>query len=1265
MHSKSYKPYNALLNISTIFWAIFLFTLLILLFITNEDSYAQVLTLSGPATGDYTNSQQIILAPGFSTSGPFHAYIVQDLTSQNRGYNMQELIKVEGIKTDAQLYQLTASQRQATRTYVDGLGRTVQQVVVKGSPSQNDIIQLMSYDNQGRQTKTYLPYTGADGNGGFHVNGITEQSQFYSNGTGDKIADDAQPYSQQVFENSPLQRITASGNVGAGYQPSEHAVSVVYRTNLSTEIVRRWNVDGTAAANFPAGSLTVNVMTDAQGNQTITYKDNAGNMILKRQQLDGTVSGQSVPWLDTYYVFDDLKNVRFVVPPKAVAVMETASNWDLNQGSLSKLLFRYVYDDKGRQIERTVPGSAVIYMVYDPLNRLVLAQDGNLRTANKWNYIKYNSRGIAVSQGIYTNVTYLTRNDMQSYVSGLNYSNYFEKRNSTAATGYYTNVSFPVTDTEPLAYSYFDNYDIDGDGTADYSYQSQGLTGEATPVSNVRGMITALRKRTIGTGLSDIWLTSVVFYDKRGNAIQTLSNNQLNAAVNNSKTIVPDFTGSLVLRKKTVRVASSVSTAVQTEYGYDHMGRILTVDETLNGGASLRIAGYQYNEIGQLVDKKLNSVNSGSSYLQSVDFRYSIRGQLLSINNSSLTADDKNDDNDDVFGMEFNYDQVDGGLGNTAYFNGMLSAVKWRSKTPLAPTPDERSYKFAYDKAYRLNAASYADRSGSTWSNAGAFDEKDITYDENGNILSLKRNANIGGTVTEIDNLNYSYTDNQLTNVTDGTSANYTGYGFRNLASSDAAYGYNNVGSLINDPKKGLGIAYNVLNRTDKITMTGYPGRYINYTYDAGGILLRKQAYDNNVLVKTTDYIDDFIYENNVISQFKMAEGRVRNNSGALKYEYMISDNMGNVRVSFEEVSGVATVRQENSYYPFGLIMPGGYAISQPNRNLYNGGSEWQDDFSNLPDYTQTFYRNYDAALGRFIAVDPKGEQSESLTTYQYALNNPLINNDPRGDFAQPAFTSIYDIINPLWNTPYGGSWSSSDSGYSRIYESPLDGLADVSDSFDKNGGWESTSAGNFANAYNNLYNGSGSVSLRGVDISETRTNSNWLIERQKEAYNSTSQSGIGSSANQGGGYPYSGIDKDQNLYLDHALWEVSSVLKSDLYNKISSAVVTGTDALSVSTSKANVIAKVLQGAKIESKAFEAFTHSGTVVGAIAGGIPAVVSIYNNGLNWRNGTAASLAILGVAAEFTGLGEALDGTVGLGVAVVSLSFDVWDAKHPVK
>ena len=259
----------------------------------------------------------------------------------------------------------------------------------------------------------------------------------------------------------------------------------------------------------------------------------------------------------------------------------------------------------------------------------------------------------------------------------------------------------------------------------------------------------------------------------------------------------------------------------------------------------------------------------------------------------------------------------------------------------------------------------------------------------------------------------------------------------------------------------------------------------------------------------------------------------------------MIAGNMGNVRVSFEDVSGVATVRQENSYYPFGLIMPGGYAASQPNKNLYNGGSEWQDDFSNLPDYSQTFYRNYDAALGRFIAVDPMAESSESITTYHYALNNPIMFNDPLGDLAKGQ--TIYDIINMITTSgKYGGSWSSSDPDNVNIYSSNIDAFGGMAAFLTTTNGWGSTVAGSFDSGWYNLTNGksaSGSstfggeegLGLKVVDISETRSNNNWLISRQQEAYNSNykgdgvGQPGFGESLIPIWGSGRSAVDNFQN----------------------------------------------------------------------------------------------------------------------------------------
>ncbi len=69
---------------------------------------------------------------------------------------------------------------------------------------------------------------------------------------------------------------------------------------------------------------------------------------------------------------------------------------------------------------------------------------------------------------------------------------------------------------------------------------------------------------------------------------------------------------------------------------------------------------------------------------------------------------------------------------------------------------------------------------------------------------------------------------------------------------------------------------------------------------------------------------------------------------------------------------------------------------------IKNGGAEWQNDFGNLPNYYQTFYRNYDPTIGRFIGIDPEADGANSTTPYQYADNNPISFNDPLGNASRP-----------------------------------------------------------------------------------------------------------------------------------------------------------------------------------------------------------------------------------------------------------------------
>ncbi|MGZ3944551.1 MAG: RHS repeat-associated core domain-containing protein [Mucilaginibacter sp.] len=120
----------------------------------------------------------------------------------------------------------------------------------------------------------------------------------------------------------------------------------------------------------------------------------------------------------------------------------------------------------------------------------------------------------------------------------------------------------------------------------------------------------------------------------------------------------------------------------------------------------------------------------------------------------------------------------------------------------------------------------------------------------------------------------------------------------------------------------------------------------------------------------------------------------------------LYSQNMMRYTLAQLPIWQTVLVTQENSYYGFGLVMPNSPVgtTGTSNKQLCNGGSEWQNDYSNLPDYYQTYYRNYDAALARWVGVDPMAEATESMTPYHYSGNNPIMFNDPLGNaFKTPA----------------------------------------------------------------------------------------------------------------------------------------------------------------------------------------------------------------------------------------------------------------------
>lgn len=137
---------------------------------------------------------------------------------------------------------------------------------------------------------------------------------------------------------------------------------------------------------------------------------------------------------------------------------------------------------------------------------------------------------------------------------------------------------------------------------------------------------------------------------------------------------------------------------------------------------------------------------------------------------------------------------------------------------------------------------------------------------------------------------------------------------------------------------------------------------------------------------------------NGTLQRIGLEEGQlIRNSNATYTVHYYLKDQrnvapLGNV---CQVINEAGTVLQETEYYAFGMPVKKG--DQTPTANKYRFlGRESQPETG----WVDLMQRMYDPPTGRFMSVDPKPdvEGQESLTTYQYGLNNPVLRSDPNGD---------------------------------------------------------------------------------------------------------------------------------------------------------------------------------------------------------------------------------------------------------------------------
>ncbi len=953
---------------------------------------------------------------------------------------------------------------QTTIQYIDGLGRPLQTVQRQASPTFKDIVQPFAYDQYGREALKYLPYaTTATGDGSYQADALSAGlgvAKFYhpagSTGTQQTngIPNTLFPFAQTGFEASPLNRVVEQGAPGAAWQigttpdagSSSHSSRIVYTTNdqtafsttnitanngsrkiaLYTAVInanqsRTLSRANNNTATYDNNQLTVTISrgenwqpSDGCFGTTEEYKDKEGHVILKRtynlkKTYSGGLESKTAEMLSTYYVYDDLGNLCFVLTPSATPDNNAAPT----QATIDYRCYQYRYDERNRLVQKKIPSKGWEYIIYNKLDQPVATQDSvqRMKTPQQWTITKYDAMGRTVLTGIYQHAGTTAGTDTHAAIQSLADAQAAQWEIPVSTGNGYTTNTWPQAWTTTLSVNYYDSYTgIPGfpanyDQTANIAYSKQ-----------TTGLLTASKTLVLNTTGDYLW--SVPYYDDEGKTVRTFGQHYVGGATTLSPYNYDDVQTTYNFLKLPTMVrrfhylknaGGTAGTLTLTEsnyYSYDHMGRKLSTGHQMREGSNasqttVLLARSDYNETGQLRFKRLHSINNGTNWLQWIDYRYNPRGWLTNINNASLSNDGglTSNDGNDKFGEELSYE---GGSTTSPQYNGNIATVQWKSAPYVAGgttvTPVKQTYDYGYDHLNRLRAAVSTTAANNPKDN---FYGENVTYDNMGNISSLGRYDNIGGTKTQIDTLAYTYSAFRLTQVDDAST--YTGTaGFTELVKQINEYTYDGNGNQLRDQNKGISsISYNMLNLPQTITKND--GSTVVYVYSASGNKLRK-LYTVGGTTTTTEYDNGIQYDNSTtnVAFIQTEEGRARHSGTTYTYEYDLKDHLGNTRVTLtpdpnDPTQQTAKILQENDYYAFGYgIQSMQQSVPSPkNEYLYNH-KELQEE-TGLYDYGARFY---DPVIGRWTSVDPLVEAGqESTTPYGYVFDDPIKNTDPDGRY--------------------------------------------------------------------------------------------------------------------------------------------------------------------------------------------------------------------------------------------------------------------------
>lgn len=877
--------------------------------------------------------------------------------------------------------------------YFDGLGRNCE--TVKKYYSDNgakDLIALNQYDGMGNLYKSWnpVPYPGTSERISDDVIGITATNVY-----GDSV-----PYTLYEYDKTLNCRLCKECGPGFLWAKNGKAKEVS-RCGNEANVYPVFKLSGNKKSfsfdkYYAPGTLLEIKWVDEDGLSITKCYDIFNNLVLEKNGV-GKI---------TYYIYDNDGKLVFVLPPavyEACSIVKNINHSISEDEDLQKFAYFYRYDEKGRCVEKKLPGCEPILMIYDKDDKLIFKQDGNQRKNKEWLFMLFDSH-------YRPTVTGICRNADKLNVENLNVTSSYSTTGKYAM--YNTNVDLDTIGL--MKVNYYDGYTF-LKGNSSYTYQKyedydKDVTSDGNQFS-AAGLLTG--DRTYELGDSHKYYLESLYYNSKGQIVQSHRGNSVNGVDVNFYKINP-FTGKLYKEKLVhhvgMRVNPIFSDSLETitkRYAYDNKGRLDSMTYKLSNYHEILLRHNVYDDFGRVGCSVSHSPQLSTSY------EYNVRGQLTSACNMLTT--------------QHLYYNTHYGVGQVSpCYNGNLCAYEWSGNMDGIYWNTE-SYEYEYNKNNWLVDA-YSSAIGMDGHKSNGVHDAHFEYDEMGHIIGvIRKSENIDdGSVGERDNAVLEYEGNHLKSVVNGgfVDSSRDPQIANSRYDSVESYAYDANGNMTRNLNKDiLKITYNVLNLPEYVYLRN--NELIHNIYDADGNKLRSCSasckynitlpesgnfsgnLDDLYVLGGTDvpnlyspvfYSGDFIYDVflcegsgpslSKLDYSKCFLDKQRVNFGEGYYlpgeifplhDY-VKDYLGNVRYDITNVQ----ILQGNNYCPYGGFYGDDKNESQQRWRFGN------KELDRKVDIYSWGFRNYDPTVGSFLTVDPMCELNYKMSPYSFADNNPV-----------------------------------------------------------------------------------------------------------------------------------------------------------------------------------------------------------------------------------------------------------------------------------